>query len=1031
MLRDDSSSFRLDYTRIRLCEREEELKQLRSSQSCAMRGRATTVFIEGLSGTGKSLLVSKFLENNESCYICRGKFDETETASPFSAIVDAFDELFCDSALEPQLWKEIQEKCDYAALQTLLPSLSEGFNTMKHQQTASDFDRLRVAIRDLVRKVASNNPLILVLDDLHWADIGSLRLIETLVKDSQTSRPFLFIGLHRPVEEQHILAPLLSIVNATRLQVSNLSVHGVSQVFASLFRRDTEEVQPLAAVVHSKTQGNPLFVGHFLRMLEHRELLWFSFSSYQWKWDVGKIQSHTDISDNPDVLEVLAGKIRSMDVLYQQALIRASCLGVSQLSAGMLGCIMDPIGEDGGEADKSARSKGEAEEDWVNRALNYLVDEGLLECLSSSMYKFSHDKIREGAYSLLVDVQERTELHLLIGRRLNAQRSLKSNDSPDLLLHTVRQMNAAADLVVDASERDDLAKLNYEAAEQAMARLSFYPACDFLRMGIRLLGKDPWKSNYELTSKLTTSLSRMEFCVGRLDQGLQLADEVLERASSFSAKQTAYKVKIRSLIQLGRGEEAFQVSCAVLNELKVPVPPANLVNQELAREEKRVWLLLKNKTDDELRNLPRLERDAMSDIRAAFTEGLGEVVIHTLMAPVAYLHLVLVRLMRTTLAEGRLPRTASSFVFWGWYLVAHGKYDEGLRFGKIGLHYAAQRQGGVNDDRAISLFYFYVFHWRWPYQNGVAPSFGSIKGMWDAGAIELVHLNTVCYFRLYFCAGLSLDALVKDICKFSDLLSEYPRSSSFRGNESFFQMVWNITGRSDHTTLLTGEFMDQKECESKWLATNNQKSLQKLYFLRLLAATYFGDFSLAVELGEKLLGTDFEGPTVWVPYRYFALGLAYTVLARATKKRKLRKRSNLIIRHVEKWVGGGLVNAHHMLLLLRAERLGGTTANSDIVRKAYDAAIGMAGRSGFLNNQALANEQAGNYFLSHNDVLWASTYLGRALDLYREWGATGKVRQLFAKHSLLLDLTEASGSGSFNYAARSRLEELVVESPFG
>jgi hypothetical protein len=92
-----------------------------------------------------------------------------------------------------------------------------------------------------------------------------------------------------------------------------------------------------------------------------------------------------------------------------------------------------------------------------------------------------------------------------------------------------------------------------------------------------------------------------------------------------------------------------------------------------------------------------------------------------------------------------------------------------------------------------------------------------------------------------------------------------------------------------------------------------------------------------------------------------------------------------------------------MLLLLQAETLSASSVESEIVRKSFDDAITMAGKLGFLHNQALGNERAGVYFLEQGDNAWASTYLSRARHLFREWGAMGKVNQMDLKYRDLFE----------------------------
>jgi hypothetical protein len=115
-----------------------------------------------------------------------------------------------------------------------------------------------------------------------------------------------------------------------------------------------------------------------------------------------------------------------------------------------------------------------------------------------------------------------------------------------------------------------------------------------------------------------------------------------------------------------------------------------------------------------------------------------------------------------------------------------------------------------------------------------------------------------------------------------------------------------------------------------------------------------------------------------------------------------------------------------MILLLQAETLSASSADSEVVRKSYDNAITMAGKLGFLHNQALGNERAGVYFLEQGDNAWASTYLSRARHLFREWGALAKVDQMDLKYRYLFE-SESELRPSCFLQAHARLSMITKE----
>jgi hypothetical protein len=123
---------------------------------------------------------------------------------------------------------------------------------------------------------------------------------------------------------------------------------------------------------------------------------------------------------------------------------------------------------------------------------------------------------------------------------------------------------------------------------------------------------------------------------------------------------------------------------------------------------------------------------------------------------------------------------------------------------------------------------------------------------------------------------------------------------------------------------------------------------------------------------------------------------------------------------MQKWVRKGVINCCHMILLLQAETLPASSADSEDVRKSFDNAITMAGKLGFLHNQALGNERAGVYFLEQGDNAWASTYLSRARQLFREWGAMAKVDQMDLKYRHLFE-SESAPRSSRSLKAQQRL----------
>jgi len=142
----------------------------------------------------------------------------------------------------------------------------------------------------------------------------------------------------------------------------------------------------------------------------------------------------------------------------------------------------------------------------------------------------------------------------------------------------------------------------------------------------------------------------------------------------------------------------------------------------------------------------------------------------------------------------------------------------------------------------------------------------------------------------------------------------------------------------------------------------------------------------------------------------FLGALAFMDLEKKEKKEKgagnaHRRKARRHVTKVEKWVKNGNVNCVDLLQLLQAEQMTlSKTATVDSVRRAFDTAIQSSTKSGFVHNAALANERAALYLLSspgEDSADYGMMYMRRAVELYTEWGAMGKVRKLEWQHDLL------------------------------
>ena len=219
----------------------------------------------------------------------------------------------------------------------------------------------------------------------------------------------------------------------------------------------------------------------------------------------------------------------------------------------------------------------------------------------------------------------------------------------------------------------------------------------------------------------------------------------------------------------------------------------------------------------------------------------------------------------------------------------------------------------------------------------------------------------------------------------------------------------------------------------------NRKVHQSYYRHQLILAYYFGAIELADEMSSKLNPPLEDGPVAWLPSRFYFQALVAFAMAGSSqggsKRRKYFKRGRKFVTKLEKISNSGNVNCTHLVQIVKAEELALATKGKDhhSVQQAYDKAVAKAGRRGFMNDQALANELAATYFLRHGDREWAKTYLERACELYFEWGAVAKCAALESQHKDLLEMegkrsVRSSTSHGIDLKARTRVEDRKIMS---
>ncbi|KIG17505.1 Sensory box histidine kinase/response regulator [Enhygromyxa salina] len=589
----------------RLYGREREQAELSVAfAGVAKSGGRQTIALTGPLGAGKSLLIRE-LETTvmgHGGHMLGGKFDAFRDL-PYAGFEQALTVLFEQMLTESDTRLERWRRQLGAALGSLAGVLAELCPTVElilgpqakpaRVDAAEARNRLLVTIERLLSVVCvDQRPIALVLEDLHWADQGSLRLVEALVHGH--GGPLLLVfSLRRddlpathPLRE--LLAELAGHPRGRELELGGLSTPAIEALLTDALP-GARELGKLAHAIARKTNGMPLFVGQFLSQLARRDLL--RPGKQGWVWDHDRVEAEP-IPD--DAVAMMGTKLDSLSASARDVIRRAACIGSRfELPRLALVCRHERV--------------------QLTACLFELEAAGLLAHVAGE-YRFVHDSIQDAARQGLAD-DVRRELHWTIGRELLA--GLARSD--ERLFEVVDHLAAGAPANPDDNTRLELATLDLRAGTRGLDTGAYDLAQSYLARGIQLtlanrddvIARGPAAPDYELAFRLHFNLA-YSFALNGLRKQ---ADAAFSKLLDWQLEDHHYGEvvarRVRILWVETRHHEAVALGLAALARLGSPIPRAPGRIRAMAAVY-RAWKMVRSLDGAAIAAMPRCEdpRDA-------------------------------------------------------------------------------------------------------------------------------------------------------------------------------------------------------------------------------------------------------------------------------------------------------------------------------------------------------------------------------------------------------------------------------------
>lgn len=383
--------------RGRLVGRQREVEQLEQWWSLAQKKNGRLVLLSGEPGVGKTRLAEQLIlhAQREGATVLRGGCYEYEAATPYLPFVEGLRQwvhLQSDSELRQELGATAPE------IAKLAPEIASRLAPLEaNPPLPPSEERLRLFdnVARFFQTLAGQDGLLVFIDDLHWADQGTLHLLHYVIRNLKNER-LLVLAAYRELEldRAHPLAAALVDWNrerlAARLALGRLSREDSAALLATLFGQ-TNLSADFTDAIYRETEGNPFFIEEVCKALIEQGQI------YRENGGWGRKDIH-ELAIPQSVKEAIGRRLNRLSQSSIEVLHTAAALGkifsYRELAAVSL-----------------------QTEDQLLDALDESAASQLVRPEQNESYAFTHDKIREVLYEELNPIRRR-RLHLRIGEGL-------------------------------------------------------------------------------------------------------------------------------------------------------------------------------------------------------------------------------------------------------------------------------------------------------------------------------------------------------------------------------------------------------------------------------------------------------------------------------------------------------------------------------------------------------------------------------------------------------------------------------------
>jgi predicted ATPase/class 3 adenylate cyclase len=1019
---------------IRLCEkdvcqqfqipqqligRDGELGTIRSVFENVAFGNTEFCMVAGYSGIGKSALIQELCKPlfQHRGFLLRGKYDQFQRSTPFSGLYLALRSLIPqfteveDHSLEP-LIRDLRSAIhpNEAVLTDIIPELEDilgkGSKVPELPRNEAQ-NRFYITLLQFLRTISASRPLVIFLDDLQFADISTLGFLQWLSSARDLPR-MLLIGAYRSneVDQGHPLQISLNEIRSNicihTINLGPIESHSVNELVARTLHTDMDSCKELAEIIHAKSHGNPFSIHEMLRTMHRVRVITFNHKRGQWQWNIEAAQN---IFPSEDIVDLVISNLRMLRPEVQCILQRAACIG-NEFDLVTLSQILEQKMEEVNTTLLEAMKQQVV----VPTNNNYKLFSQLLNNESefdhqqqprqNPTYHFLHDKVQQAAYELS-NQKERESIHYSVGCLL--QKHANVEELAGNPIRFVDHLNMGSRLITDHAEMMSLVELNFAAGLQAQRSAAYQSALQYFSKGMELGSEAIWDLNYPLALSLATEYQQCAYLTGHNEEAHHWFENLLKRCHTDLERAEILSIRTRQYSTTGKMELSIKAAIQGLDLLGISItqdPDARSITNEQAA----IRRYIRKHTVSGLIDAPMIKDRAksvaisllMEIFPAAFLSASGKL----------FPYLVL-KAVNLSLRYGNTKDTAFTYAAYGMLLC--GALEQpalGLEFGTLAVKMNERSDDITLKSRVIYVYAMFIHHWSHHWSSMTEWFRRGIEAGYQSG--DLLYLAYSAQDCVIWDPTLDLRTAEAKHQEYLNIVKDCKYQDSLDSGTLFLQLQRNMLGKTTHLLSLDDDEFDEDSCLKGMIQRRFMTGVANYHIYKAEICYLYRELPQAlvhVQAQDALVASAMSLPQL-VRYELISF-LIYTATFDGLDKpvqQEVMPRLKRQLKRMARWARHCPINFLHLELMMEAEfaRIQHKPqAALNLLKKSMEAAHA----SGFIRDEAFANELAGRHLITWEKSKDAEGYLRAAYCLFSCWCAHRKAQQLEREFPFLVPRT--------------------------